>query len=304
MGIIISSGNINHIINTIDNDVIEICRKFQPQNKIDEITKYSNIEGIRCWGLNNSPAQTTLYQAIKPGFELLIKQNGTEEFTRYGVVINKLISPAFAKELWPDNDRYYYVIFIANVQNISIKKSDFIGTDDDLQGMRVKKYTDYPFLMGNTVSVHYQIPVLEDIRKIKPNINYFAANIPIQTTRRQGQQDFATTIKENYDHRCAICGITEREFLVAAHINRWADDAENRLNPTNGICLCSLHDRAFEHGYISFNNQFRVILSSKINQNSPLHSVLKTHENATIKMPTYDPPSLDFLQIHREKFGL
>ncbi|MBX2906380.1 MAG: HNH endonuclease [Taibaiella sp.] len=302
MAIIISSGNQDHIRKTVDNDVLGIFRKYREDAEIGEVLKHSNDEGIRCWGLNESSAQNGLYRRIRPGFEVLIKENGTEKFTRYGIVIHKLQSPAFAKELWPDNDRHY-IVFLANVRQISIEKNDLIGAEDDLQGMRIKDYSDFPFLNGNSLSVHYQIPVLENIRNIRPQLTYYAANLPSQGTRRQGHQEFAAQIKENYRFECAICGISEPEFLVAAHINRWADDEENRINPRNGICLCSLHDQAFEYGYIGLDAHFKVVLSPRVREGTPLHSMLRVHENTPLKMPVKDLPNSDFLQKHREKFG-
>ncbi|MEI9956714.1 MAG: HNH endonuclease signature motif containing protein [Ferruginibacter sp.] len=53
-----------------------------------------------------------------------------------------------------------------------------------------------------------------------------------------------------YSNRCAISNTNIPEFLIASHIKRWSDDVDNRLNPSNGICLNALYDRAFDKGFI------------------------------------------------------
>ena len=57
-----------------------------------------------------------------------------------------------------------------------------------------------------------------------------------------------------YDERCALSGMSDRRLLVASHISRWADDQVRRLDPTNGIRLNPLLDRAFETGLIAFGD--------------------------------------------------
>ena len=61
---------------------------------------------------------------------------------------------------------------------------------------------------------------------------------------RQGQQRFKLQVFQRYGPRCAVCGMTVRELLEAAHIRpkrlRGSDD------PRNGIVLCANHHRAFD----------------------------------------------------------
>jgi putative restriction endonuclease len=51
---------------------------------------------------------------------------------------------------------------------------------------------------------------------------------------------------------------------VASHILPWAKNEEERLNPENGICLSSLHDKAFDKGYISINQKFEILISNEL----------------------------------------
>ncbi|TGX83898.1 hypothetical protein E5358_01615 [Palleniella muris] len=43
----------------------------------------------------------------------------------------------------------------------------------------------------------------------------------------------------SYNFHCCISGVAIPELLEACHIINWSDDATQRTNPKNGICLNS-----------------------------------------------------------------
>lgn len=47
-----------------------------------------------------------------------------------------------------------------------------------------------------------------------------------------------------------MSGLAEPRLLIASHIVPWSKDKTNRLNPSNGLCLSAIHDRAFDQGFI------------------------------------------------------
>ena len=47
-------------------------------------------------------------------------------------------------------------------------------------------------------------------------------------------------------------------MLVAGHIVPWAADAQNRLNPRNGIAINALHDKAFENGLLTITPDYTI----------------------------------------------
>lgn len=63
-----------------------------------------------------------------------------------------------------------------------------------------------------------------------------------------------------YNNTCAITKIKINEFLVASHIKPWAKDQNNRLNPHNGICLNSIHDKAFDRGLITIDKDYNIVI--------------------------------------------
>ncbi|WP_201793226.1 HNH endonuclease [Actinobacillus seminis] len=81
---------------------------------------------------------------------------------------------------------------------------------------------------------------------------------------RINQNFFRSSVLSAYNNACAITGISVNEFLVASHIKPWTKDQKNRLNPHNGICLNSIHDRAFDRGLITIDTDYKIMISSRL----------------------------------------
>ncbi|OYY69101.1 HNH endonuclease [Sphingomonas sp. 28-63-12] len=70
--------------------------------------------------------------------------------------------------------------------------------------------------------------------------------------RGAAQMVFRQAVLAAYGHRCAICRLSIRECLEAAHIIPWsAASAAQRVSPTNGLCLCANHHRLFDRGMMT-----------------------------------------------------
>lgn len=120
---------------------------------------------------------------------------------------------------------------------------------------------------------------------------------------RIGQSFFRSSVLSAYNNTCAITGLNINEFLVASHIKPWVIDESNRLNPHNGICLNSIHDKAFDLGLITIDKNFRVVTSSKLKEhytNEFVDDVFKKYENTGILIPNKFHPSKEFLQYHND----
>lgn len=81
---------------------------------------------------------------------------------------------------------------------------------------------------------------------------------------RVNQSFFRNRVLSAYNFRCCVTGMTNRALLTASHIVPWAKDEKNRLNPRNGLCLNSLHDRAFDRGLMWIDTDFKVRFSSTL----------------------------------------
>lgn len=142
-----------------------------------------------------------------------------------------------------------------------------------------------------------------DMSSVEEDMDYRVedkrANVKI---RGKDQRDFSLQVKLNYQYRCAISGITSKELLIASHIVPWAVDWDNRKNPFNGICLSSLLDAAFDKGYITIDQQYKVVISNKAKEDKALFNYLKQYEGKKLEVPKQYLPKQDFLKWHRNRF--
>lgn len=120
--------------------------------------------------------------------------------------------------------------------------------------------------------------------------------------QRVNQNFFRSTILSSYNLKCCITGLSISEFLVASHIKPWKDDEKNRLNPHNGLCLNSIHDKAFDKGYITITPDYKIKVSNyfdTIKEDEPIyHDFFSKYENQSIILPDRFLPSKEFLDWH------
>lgn len=119
--------------------------------------------------------------------------------------------------------------------------------------------------------------------------------------QRVNQSFFRSTILSSYNLKCAITGLSIPDLLIASHIVPWAKDKDNRLNPRNGICLNSIHDKAFDRGYITITSDFKVKLSpvfADYKKDNSIEGLFLKYDNQKINLPDKFLPSKDFLDYH------
>ncbi len=117
-------------------------------------------------------------------------------------------------------------------------------------------------------------------------------------SQRVGQNAVRRYTLEQYESKCALCDIAEPGLLVASHIVPWSEDPENRGNPRNVICLCVLHDRLFESGFLKIGEDYKVNFSKKFQtscKNSITMEALKQNTSRWLRLPINDQPDPDLL---------
>lgn len=133
-------------------------------------------------------------------------------------------------------------------------------------------------------------------------VDYSGQDKIVETKVRVGQRFFRRAVLSAYDFKCCISGLSMPDLLVASHIVPWASGSDNRLNPRNGLALSALHDKAFDIGLITINDDFTLRLSSKgfdAKDDFYVKSV-KAYEGKEIARPEKFSPHLEFLAFHRE----
>lgn len=123
-----------------------------------------------------------------------------------------------------------------------------------------------------------------------------------QIKARVGHARFSKNVKDNYDNRCCFpeCGISDKDFLVASHIARWADNSEKRGDTSNGLCLCPIHDKAFELGYFSLDDNFKICSGKRNSHSQIFNEYIIRYIGMTISKGLIEPDR-DALEEHRRR---
>jgi hypothetical protein len=284
--------------------------------ELEELRRRAGMEGIRCWAMTVS--RRALFEAMQPGDIVLLSESGTGLFTHYAQVTSKVRNRAFGDALWPvrGESPWEFIYFLRNIRRIRISKAELVtklgyspnyevpGTtrvqDERIQDFESKNgpiadWFDIPYVRAEYVDA------LGEVRDGE-QADYSATDVLAAAKRRRLHEKFAARVKANYGRTCAMCDISEEDFLVAGHIVAWSEDEKNRLNPANGLCLCLMHDRAFERGYLILDEGLHIRMNPHLSPTSPLGRRLKALDGQRIRIPVAHPPDPELLKRHRDRF--
>jgi putative restriction endonuclease len=119
--------------------------------------------------------------------------------------------------------------------------------------------------------------------------------------QRVNQSFFRSAVLSSYYFKCCITGLSIPDLLNASHIIPWSKNEKERLNPRNGLCLNALHDRAFDNGYITITNDYKVQLSKAFKdyeKEIAVQEYFSKYDSVKIQIPDKFVPSKEFLDYH------
>ena len=125
----------------------------------------------------------------------------------------------------------------------------------------------------------------------------------VQKEQRLRQSVFRQRVLSAYQSRCCMSGLSEPRLLVASHIVPWRKDKQNRLNPSNGLCLSAIHDRAFDKGLITLSDDLRIIVLEQLKRRDEafVQAVFLPLEGSFIALPERFVPDPVFIARHRSE---
>lgn len=118
---------------------------------------------------------------------------------------------------------------------------------------------------------------------------------------RVNQSIFRTMVLNNYYSKCCITGLDVPQLLVASHIVPWSKNEKERLNPRNGLCLNTLHDKAYDKGLMTITPDFKILLSSSFidkSENKMFTEYFTQFHLQKINVPEKFVPDKEFLDYH------
>lgn len=134
-------------------------------------------------------------------------------------------------------------------------------------------------------------------------VDYTGKNRIVQTAVREKQDVFRDAVLSAYDHKCCISGLANPRLLIASHIVPWRVRESTRLNPGNGLSLSVLHDKAFDLGLITINEDMTVRVSRKGIEKADqfYRDTILSYDGHPISMPGKFTPHAEFLAYHRDE---
>jgi putative restriction endonuclease len=119
----------------------------------------------------------------------------------------------------------------------------------------------------------------------------------VKTKIRIEQQKFRKNVMPLWKNKCALCNIELPELLKATYSKPWKDSINNeRSNPYNGLLLCHNHDALYKEGFIAFDGQGRLHISSIINEEDYVMYSLKS--KAKIQLHSENKPYFKWHKKH------
>jgi len=114
---------------------------------------------------------------------------------------------------------------------------------------------------------------------------------------RIGQGPFRSDLERYWRQRCAVTGCKFSRVLTASHIKPWrtADNTE-RLDVYNGLLLVPNLDKTFDKGYISFDDEGKILISDLLSDSDK--NKLGIHSE--MKLRKIETNHLKYLGYHRQ----
>ena len=230
--------------------------------------RYENKNELDAWNEFQERNGMNSYKEMQTQLSEFRKKNSTKIYTTIGCIILDHV------ELWED-----YVDL--NDYGLSFPR-------------QVVKYKKFP---GESIPI--QSDNLDtDLKEINQNNSITKTKKKVLIDARLGQGKYKNDLEELWKG-CSVTGYSNFKFLIASHIKPWKDSNDTeRLDKFNGLLLCPNLDKLFDNGYISFQDDGKIIFSKLLNKND-LKS-LNIHENMSIDLKN---ENFKYLKFHRdEKF--
>jgi len=126
----------------------------------------------------------------------------------------------------------------------------------------------------------------------------------IRTVRmRRVQSFFRKSLLVSYRGCCALTGLNVPELLISSHIIPWSKNKARRADPTNGILLNVLYDKLFDKGLITFDDDFKVIVSECLHYDSKVNKKFQSVfeiEGLQLNLPDRFHPDISAINYRRQ----
>lgn len=169
------------------------------------------------------------------------------------------------------------------------KLDEFIVRDGKGNGMYSAAVNSYVRFLSDLS----QVDIKTDVQQIMQDRSLNETEKKIMTNARMGQGMFRDQLIVMWNG-CAVTGYGDKRLLVASHIKPWSkSNNQERLDKYNGLLLLANLDKAFDLGFISFEDSGKLIVSSQLEK----PNMLGIKEGMSLQLKAQHQKYLDFHRV-------
>jgi|SRR5919199_52260 putative restriction endonuclease len=243
-------------------------------HRADIALTFFNMNSEQFWNLK-----------AKPGFEEVIYSKGKEylitiEAIKKAIQYAYLDTKTFSILQDPTSRKYIFK---------SIVKKCFINRANELQEL----------LKINTLKQY------EEKFSIKGGLIYNSEDLKNEEKTIVREAVFSRVVSSLYHYQCAFCGLQainslSQTIVDGVHIKPFSFFYDDRID--NGISLCKNHGWAFEHGWFTVDENYKIIISNDLWIKSPYVKSMLDFQGQRILLPPQKQyfPRIEALRWHLE----
>lgn len=134
------------------------------------------------------------------------------------------------------------------------------------------------------------------LARLKNSFNETSPTKKESIVKRRIGQNILRDILLSKKCECKVCNMADKKLLIASHIKPWSQSNDyERLDENNAFLLCPNHDSLFDKGYMSFDENGKILISNRISDDNKI--LLNIHEDMMIELKDENQK---YLEWHRK----
>jgi putative restriction endonuclease len=283
------------VIELIQQGLIQHNQIFLSAELISTFLKYWSYLGSEA---HRSDIALPFYHMTGDGFWHLAPNPGFESTIAAKVKLKSLTALRNAVNYAYVDDELIQLLRLPESRDYLMKaliEEWFSEKDCDFQSLlKVDAFQDFQLRLFEKGGATYSVDELKDEEK---------------TVVRDAA--FRKNVVSLYDQRCAFCrlrivSLDSQNIVDGAHIQPFSTFRDDRFD--NGLALCKNHHWAFDRGWFSVSDDYRILIPHDRFTEEPPQDTrpMQDFDQEPIFLPTQEAhyPRLEALNWHRERWGI
>lgn len=282
--------------------------KLYVGNENKELFSFFGDFNVKCFLCKNDLKnflEDTKQEYQNPQQDYIKSYNMLERYEKYLTKINEIKNEILEFDLYrvlvkpprvyvSSSSEYWNIIRLIALPNISYLSVLKLRDKKDKIVFYFKMFIDYrPDIIGyQMLDEKEQEEIIEQDEKIS------GRKKEIIIRARIGQGDYRNKLLEECPY-CPFTMVNDERLLIASHIKPWVKaDNEEKIDPKNGFIFTPTYDKLFDRGFITFEDDKRLIVSPWL---SPMNQKkLNIYTGMLINKLPLDEKRKKYLKYHRE----